>query len=97
MMEPAGINTPQDWVATENAKIKAIQRQKLEKSVMDTDTGRRQVSEAMAIIFSDLARRDIEVSPAAAGRSAVEIFQMMNLWTERHRKEWAKRFDEIGK
>ena len=94
---PEGIATPQDWLATEKAKREAIKRQQDEKLVMLTSDGQRQAADAMAMTFSELDRRDRELPPALAGRSAVEISERMESDTKTIKKNLALKFQEIGK
>ena len=64
--------------------------------LMGTAEGCRQVSEAMALIFSDMARDAAELPPNLAGRTAVDIGIILSARIEKHRKEWADKFDAIG-
>jgi hypothetical protein len=50
----------------------------------------------MALIFSDMARDAAELPPNLAGRTAVDIGIILSARIEKHRKEWADKFDAIG-
>lgn len=93
---PEGINTPQDWLATEKAKCQAVVRRKLEKSVMATADAKRQNGEAWAFVFSQLEKLALEGPPDYAGRTAVELGIRLNNFKERMRVEAGKRFEEAA-
>lgn len=93
---PDDIATPQDWVATENAKIKAITRRKLEGEMMPTTDAKRQNGEAWSFVFAECDRMCNEMPPDLAGRAAVEIGIRLRAFMETMRQDAKKRFEEAA-
>lgn len=94
---PDGITTPQNWLATENAKIKAVIRKKLEQSVMPTADAIRQVCEVCAILSSELDRFVRELTPALAGLPASGVAARLESESENIRRRIKNKFSEFGK
>lgn len=94
---PDGFASWREVLESEKAKRESIKRQQDEKSVMPTADAEREAAEAMALVFSELERRDRELPPALAGLPAVEIYKRMNADTESIRNTLKGKFEEIGK
>jgi hypothetical protein len=84
-------------ILKEEHKKRARENRIAAKELISYDEAKRQVSAAMALIFSDLARDAAEFPPALSGRNAVEIGIILTARIEKHRKEWAEKFEKIGK
>jgi hypothetical protein len=93
---PAGIATPQDWLATEKAKREAIKRQQDENSLMPVADAWQQCATAWCFVFENLQRAENELPPALAGLSAVEIFERLHAFTERLRTDAKAKFEKVG-
>jgi hypothetical protein len=70
---PDGLASWKEVREMNDALISEVKRKEAQKLVMLTSDGKRQAADAMASTFSELDRRDRELPPALAGRSAVEI------------------------
>lgn len=94
---PEGFSSWREVLESEKAKREAIKRQQDEKTVMPTADAIRMNAEAMAMVFSELERRDRELPPALAGLPAVEIYKRMSGDTEGIRKQLKSKFEEASK
>jgi hypothetical protein len=83
-------------ILKEEHKKRARENRIAAKELISYDEAKRQVSAAMALIFSDMARDAAEFPPALSGRNAVEIGIILTARIEKHRKEWAEKFEKIG-
>ena len=94
---PDGITTPQNWLATENAKIKAVIRKKLEQSVMPTADAIRHANTAGALFMGELDRLIRESPPALAGLPTSGVAAWLENYVEVVRRRLQIKMQEIGK
>jgi hypothetical protein len=84
-------------ILKENQTRLARENRIAEKEMMLNADAVRQASQAMAIVFDDLARDGRELPPACEGRPAVEIGEILSARIEKHRVAWKEKFSAIGK
>ena len=83
-------------ILKEEHKKRARENRIAAKELIPLADARRQVCEAMGIVFNDMTCDANELPPACDGRPAVEIGIIFSARIEKHRKDWKAKFDAIS-
>lgn len=93
---PDGLATWREALNRAQTKREELRLSKEKGDVMDIGEARSANAEAWAFVFAELERLCLEKPPALAGRSAVEIFEQLNAFKEKMRKDAKAKFEQAA-